>query len=85
MTVRECVETIIDLEDNYDVWFQVNNKIVLCIASTSEFASPFVPNNLEMVSDIVVHETLDEGNGLYMISDGHIDPRLLKKCVHNNL
>lgn len=85
MTVREFVETIIDLEDNYDVWFQVNNKIVICIASTSDFASPFVHKNLEMVSDIVVRETLDEGNGLYMVSDEHIDSRLLKKCVHNNL
>ena len=84
MTVRECVETIIDSEDDYDVWFQVNNKIVICIASTIEYASPFVHNNLEMVSDIVVHETLDEGNGLYIISDGHIDARLLKKCVHNH-
>lgn len=85
MKVREFVETIIDLEDNYDVWFQVNNKIVICVASTNEYASPFVSKNLEMVSDIVVHETLDEGNGLYMISDEHINPRLLKKCVHNNL
>lgn len=85
MTVIEFVETIIDLEDNYDVWFQVNNKIVICIASTSDFASPFVHKNLEMVSDIVVREILDEGNGLYMVSDEHIDSRLLKKCVHNNL
>ena len=85
MTVLEFVNTIIDLEDNYDVWFQVNEKIVICIASSSKFASPFVSKNLEMVSDIVVHETLHEGNGLYMISDEHIYPALLKKCVHNKL
>ena len=85
MTVLEFVDTIIELEDNYDVWFQVNNKIVICVASSSAFASPFVSKNLEMVSDIVVHETLDEGNGLYIISDEHIDPKILKKCVHNNL
>lgn len=85
MTVLEFVDTIIDLEDNYDVWFQVNDKIVICVASTSAFASPFVSKNLEMVSDIVVHETLEVGNGLYMISDEHIDNRLLKKCVHNHL
>ena len=85
MTVLEFVDSIIDLEDNYDVWFQVNKKIVICIASTSEFASPFVSKNLEMVSDIVVHEILDNGNGLYIISDEHIDPRILKKCVHNHL
>ena len=85
MTVLEFVNTIIDMEDNYDVWFQVNNKIVICVASTSAFKSPFVSKNLEMVSDIVVHEILNEGNGLYMISDEHIDSRLLKKCVHNHL
>lgn len=83
MKVKEFVEVTTDIEREYDIWFAVNNKIVLCIASTSENASPFVPNNFYMLEDVEVKEVIDEGNGLYLCSDTHIDAKMLQRCKHN--
>lgn len=82
MKVKEFVKIVSETEESYDIWFQVNNSLVLCVASTNTNASPFIGNNFYMLCDMPIKEVIDEGEGLYLISEDSCDARLLAKCKH---